>query len=208
MQTHANFDLGPCALRAWQPVCISICWLVILLEFVHILKYSYIAIFILCAFCIECTLTSGSSSAQTQQLATQSSSVPAKVYSSWIFGNGPKVHIRVGCDSCGVMLFIFSSLCLSCLIIEKVFIIYLWTNFILRCIISFRRLGTSIECMLRIRMTFSYLLLHLSSGNLLLALTVSIFVLILIDCSTEMNSLLQNLLLDMPFLLEEQIIFI
>jgi hypothetical protein len=120
MQTHANFDLGPCALRAWQLVCISICWLVILLEFVHILKYSYIAIFILCAFCIECTLTSGSSSAQTQQLATQSSSVPAKVYSSWIFGNGPKVHIRVGCDSCGVMLFIFSSLCLSCLIIAKV----------------------------------------------------------------------------------------
>ncbi|KAH8512816.1 hypothetical protein Peur_056733 [Populus x canadensis] len=47
--------------------------------------------------------TDCSSSAQTQQLATQSSSVPAKVYSSWIFGNGPKVHIRVGCDSCGMI---------------------------------------------------------------------------------------------------------
>ncbi|KAH8522558.1 hypothetical protein Peur_041069 [Populus x canadensis] len=41
-------------------------------------------------------------STQAQQLATRSSSVPSKVYSSWIFGNGPKVHIGVGCDSCGM----------------------------------------------------------------------------------------------------------
>jgi hypothetical protein len=76
------------------------------------------------SFCVECILTSGST--QAQQLAPRSSSVPSKVYSSWIFGNGPKVHIGVGCDSCGVMLLIFNSLCLSCLIIANV--VYICMN--------------------------------------------------------------------------------
>ncbi|KAJ6703081.1 E3 UBIQUITIN-PROTEIN LIGASE PRT1-LIKE [Salix viminalis] len=47
--------------------------------------------------------TDCSSSTHTQQLGTQSSSVSASVYSSWIFGNGPEVHIGVGCDSCGMI---------------------------------------------------------------------------------------------------------
>ncbi|XP_011034489.1 PREDICTED: E3 ubiquitin-protein ligase PRT1-like isoform X2 [Populus euphratica] len=42
-------------------------------------------------------------STQAQQLAPRSSPVPSKVYSPWIFGNGPKVHIGVGCDSCGML---------------------------------------------------------------------------------------------------------
>ncbi|CAK7336258.1 unnamed protein product [Dovyalis caffra] len=42
-------------------------------------------------------------STQAQQLARRSPSVPTNVYSSWIFGNGPKVHIGVGCDSCGML---------------------------------------------------------------------------------------------------------
>jgi len=68
--------------------------------------------------------------------------------------------------------------------------------------ISFRKLDTSVECVLIIGMTSSYLLLYLSLEHPLLSLSVPMIVLILIDYSTKMNSLFENLLLDMLFLLE------
>ncbi|XVF38024.1 hypothetical protein REPUB_Repub20aG0062200 [Reevesia pubescens] len=41
-------------------------------------------------------------SIQAQRHANQSTSISTDVYSSWIFRNGPKVHVGVGCDFCGM----------------------------------------------------------------------------------------------------------
>ncbi|XP_022761916.1 E3 ubiquitin-protein ligase PRT1-like [Durio zibethinus] len=38
----------------------------------------------------------------SQRHANRSTSISADVFSSWLFGNGPKVHIGVGCDFCGM----------------------------------------------------------------------------------------------------------
>nr|KJB30136.1 hypothetical protein B456_005G131100 [Gossypium raimondii] len=39
---------------------------------------------------------------QAPQCANQLTSISSDVYSSWFFGNGPKVHVAVGCDYCGM----------------------------------------------------------------------------------------------------------
>ncbi|KAL2515585.1 E3 ubiquitin-protein ligase [Forsythia ovata] len=44
---------------------------------------------------------SGSTTGKQEQ-ATQCSSLPTNVYSSWLSGIGPKVHPAVGCDFCGM----------------------------------------------------------------------------------------------------------
>ncbi|GMI78702.1 hypothetical protein HRI_001539500 [Hibiscus trionum] len=41
-------------------------------------------------------------SAQAQRHANRVTSISSDVYSSWYFGNGPKVHVAVGCDYCGM----------------------------------------------------------------------------------------------------------
>ncbi|KAJ4722968.1 E3 ubiquitin-protein ligase PRT1-like [Melia azedarach] len=41
-------------------------------------------------------------STQAQRHAHRSASFPKNVYSSWWVGNGPKVHVGVGCDFCGM----------------------------------------------------------------------------------------------------------
>ncbi|EEF44244.1 conserved hypothetical protein [Ricinus communis] len=41
-------------------------------------------------------------STQVQHQAKRSSMFPSSIFSSWLFGNGPKVHYAVGCDSCGM----------------------------------------------------------------------------------------------------------
>ncbi|KAB2090116.1 hypothetical protein ES319_A03G104100v1 [Gossypium barbadense] len=39
---------------------------------------------------------------QAPRHANQLTSISSDVYSSWFFGNGPKVHVAVGCDYCGM----------------------------------------------------------------------------------------------------------
>ncbi|KAA8548427.1 hypothetical protein F0562_000111 [Nyssa sinensis] len=46
--------------------------------------------------------SSSKCSTQAQQHAAKSSSIPTDVYSSWLSGQGPNVHIGVGCDYCGM----------------------------------------------------------------------------------------------------------
>ncbi|XP_039010165.1 E3 ubiquitin-protein ligase PRT1-like [Hibiscus syriacus] len=41
-------------------------------------------------------------STQAQRHTNRGKSVSSDVYSSWFFGNGPKVHVAVGCDYCGM----------------------------------------------------------------------------------------------------------
>ncbi|XP_059632184.1 E3 ubiquitin-protein ligase PRT1-like [Cornus florida] len=41
-------------------------------------------------------------STQAQQHAVRTSSMPTNIYSSWWSGQGPKVHIGIGCDFCGM----------------------------------------------------------------------------------------------------------
>ncbi|OMP03669.1 Zinc finger, ZZ-type [Corchorus olitorius] len=41
-------------------------------------------------------------STQAQRFANRATAISTDVYSSWFFGNGPKVHVGVGCDYCGM----------------------------------------------------------------------------------------------------------
>ncbi|EOY05316.1 Proteolysis 1, putative [Theobroma cacao] len=41
-------------------------------------------------------------SIQTEQHANRTTSISTAIYSSWFLGNGPKVHVGVGCDYCGM----------------------------------------------------------------------------------------------------------
>lgn len=47
-------------------------------------------------------LNLSSDSIQAQRHTNRGASVPTDVYSSLFLSNGPKVHIGVGCDFCGV----------------------------------------------------------------------------------------------------------
>ena len=52
-------------------------------------------------------------SAKSQKDAAQSPLIATNAYLSWLSGQGPKVHIGVGCDYCGVRPILVSSLVLT-----------------------------------------------------------------------------------------------
>ncbi|XVE81381.1 hypothetical protein DITRI_Ditri15bG0058800 [Diplodiscus trichospermus] len=50
----------------------------------------------------EALLKEHNCSIQAQRHANRATSISTDIYSSWFLGNGPKVHIGVGCDFCGM----------------------------------------------------------------------------------------------------------